>query len=71
MEDGALGGLGDGGARLACLRAGRASKILEFRSGLSNRKMAGTRENIVRDAEILRSSKITLVNFLSVPPYQA
>ena len=30
--------------------------------------MAGTREKIVRDSEILRSSKITLVNFLSVPP---
>ena len=31
-------------------------------------KMAGTKENIVRFSEILRSSKITLVNFLSVPP---
>ena len=30
--------------------------------------MAGTREKIVRFMEILLSSKITLVNFLSVPP---
>ena len=31
-------------------------------------KKAGTKENIMRFLEILRSSKITLVNFLSVPP---
>ena len=36
--------------------------------GFENKKMAGTEENIGRFLEILRSSKITLDNFLSVPP---
>ena len=71
MEDGALGGLGDGGARLAACAPAVPLKSESFggvRSGFANRKMAGTKENIVRFSEILRSSKITLVNFLSVPP---
>ena len=68
MEDGALGGLGDGGARLAACAPAVPLKSESFGSGFTNRKMAGKREKIVRDSEILCSSKITLVNFLSVPP---
>ena len=68
MEDEALGGLGEGRCAARHLRAGRASKIGEILIGVKNKKRAGTKENIGRFLEILRSSKITLDNFLSVPP---
>ena len=64
-----MGGLSDGGARYRHLRAGRASKIGEILIGSENQKMAGTKENIGRFMEILRSSKITLDNFYQFPPY--
>ena len=63
-----MGGVSDGGARYRHSRAGRASKIGEILIGFENSKMAGTEENIGRFLEILRSSKITLDNLLSVPP---
>ena len=69
MEDEALGGLGDGGARHCHLRAGRASKIADFWTGSETGKSAGTEKNIVRFSEILRSSKKTLVNFYQFSPY--
>ena len=43
-------------------------KSERFWSASKIKKRAGTKENIGRFLEILRSSKITLDNFLSVPP---
>ena len=68
MEDEALGGFGEERCAARHLRAGRASKIADFWTGSGTGKSAGTDKKIVRFSEILRSSKKTLVNFLSVPP---
>ena len=68
MEAGALGGSSEEKCADRHLRAGRASKTGENWSGAESRKMAGTKKNTERFREMLSPSKITLVNFLSVPP---